>query len=246
MVKREKLVWVLATSMALATVGCTTTEEVDDEGNDGSAPEFADGQGQAPWDATPAAAYPEGPFGTTEGQVIGNVSFIGYYSFVTSNALDRIELADFYNPTGDAVYPAEHPYAGRALPKVLVLTRSAVWCPPCNQEAAETPEHRAAYGDDVMFITTLFDDGNPNDPGRADVDDLTGWGQDYDPDYPITLDPDSSVGNLYPSGSIPGLVIIRTSDMRMVQFHNGLTFDPNSGALDPRFWDTVDDIIAGI
>src|SRR5215212_6297686 len=86
-----------------------------------------------PYDASVDIDYPPGPYGIEKGSVIDNYEFPGFPNPVRlPKVLTTIRLSDFYNPTGDGVYPAGSPQAeGQPKPRALLIVMSTVWCGPC-------------------------------------------------------------------------------------------------------------------
>ena len=197
------------------------------------APEF-EGGGMPVGDTS---AYP-GPYGVGVGSVIHNYKFFGYPRAAQDRStIHEIVLADFHNPTGDAVFPDGSPYGeGVPKPKALILDRSAVWCPPCQYEASEViPVARTQYGTDVEFLVTL-DDGK-NRGTRAVRGDLDYWVTSYNIDYPAVMDPTSTLSAIVGVDAYPGNVLVRTKDMKIIHQEAGV---PQSA-----FWGLVDAVIAG-
>ncbi len=75
-----------------------------------------------------ASPYP-GPYGSSIGSIIPDYQFFGYPNPANdTTALVMVQLSDFYNPTGTAVFPAGSPYrGGNPMPKALFIDRAAVW-----------------------------------------------------------------------------------------------------------------------
>lgn len=197
------------------------------------APEF-EGGGQAP---VGEQIYP-GPYGIGVGSVIPNYTFYGYprASLNKAGALVPVTLSDFYNPTGDGVYPDNSPYgAGLPKPKALVLDRSAVWCPPCVHEASVViPDKRKEYeGQGGEFFVTL-DDG-PKQGTRATPADLKGWVTRFEINYPAVIDPNATLSAIVGYDAYPGNVIIRTRDMKIVHWKAGLP--------DNTFWSKFEAVL---
>jgi len=96
---------VVSTREEISTAGTTTLSAAAGGGDGGAgtlAPAFPDGTGQQ---AHGAKAYPAGPYGVGKGSIIANYKFVGYANAQKiNNALQAIELADLYNPTGDGVF----------------------------------------------------------------------------------------------------------------------------------------------
>jgi hypothetical protein len=200
---------------------------------DQEAPEF-EGGGQKANIGEPI--YP-GPYGVGIGSVIPNYKFFGFpRANVDSVTFREIQLADFWNPTGDGVYPPGSPYGeGTPKPKALVLDRSAVWCPPCKEEAAvHIPQKRLKYAPAGEFFVTL-DDGTV--PGvLATEGELRTWVTNYNIDYPAVIDPNSTLAAIVGRDAYPGNVIVRTRDMKIVHWVAGIPQSP--------FWAKFEAVLA--
>ncbi|MHB8875044.1 MAG: TlpA family protein disulfide reductase [Myxococcaceae bacterium] len=229
-IKLLPFVAVLALGLA-----CTPPPPVVDPPPDQYAPEFLGG-GQLGPDG--GFAYP-GPYGVGTGSVIPNFQFMGFPRASTDHtALQVMQLADFYNPEGNAVYPAGSPYgAGIEKPRALLVDRSAVWCSPCNYEAKEVlPVERLKYAPlGGEFLVAIDDGPTPGDP--AIQADLNGWVTRYHIDYPTVLNPNQVLSAIVGVDAYPGHIIVRTKDMKIVTWISGLP--------DPAFWKLFDDTLAG-
>lgn len=223
----QKLVAAVLFSLPLATLGCSSTGH-------GDLPE--------PLPEKPLESlgeYPEGPFGVTKGATIRDYRFEGWVDpMVDATAFVTIALSDFYNPTGDGVYPEGSPYgAGVPLPKALFIDISSSWCGPCQVEASETlPDKYATLGPKgVEFLLQLADGPSPGTP--ATEGDLRAWTKKFDVNYPSTLDSSAQLAALYNGGSFPANAIIRTSTMEIVEVVNGVP--------DDAFWGSLESIVDG-
>ncbi|MFO0614238.1 MAG: hypothetical protein U0414_16735, partial [Polyangiaceae bacterium] len=165
-------------------------------------PDFQDGQGQAP---AARSAYPTGPFGLKVGSIAPNYQFFGYPNAVADKSdLVKMQLADFYNPTGEGTFPEGSPYgAGEPMPKALVIDVASVWCGPCNLEAkTELPKNYAKYqpmGGEILSV--LADGGTPGKP--ASPTNLKNWATKYASNYPTAIDPSYSLGALFVQDAFP-------------------------------------------
>lgn len=220
-----------AASLAVTSLGCSSTEVEEDE----DAPTFQEGQGDTSWQGEDSA-YPAAPYGIREGQVIPDIEFFGFYDYMNlGGQITPIALSDFYNPTGTETFPEGHPFAGRAKPRIMVMIVSASWCGPCQAEAAnDIPEKRGEYGDSVVFLSTLLQ-GPTGEP--ATFLDLENWTKAYPVDYPMAVDPADQIFDLYPRAAFPANMMIRTDTMQIVRSTNG--------APDASFWLEADSIING-
>jgi thiol-disulfide isomerase/thioredoxin len=153
-----------------------------------------------------------------------------------STAFVTIALSDFYNPTGDGVYPEGSPYgAGTPLPKGLFIDISSSWCGPCKEEASETLPGKYAElaPKGAEFLLQLADGPSPGTP--ATEKDLRAWTKAFDVNYPATLDASAQLAALYNGGSFPANAIIRTSTMEIVEVVNGVPGD--------AFWATLEAVV---
>ncbi len=179
-------------------------------------------------------SYPLGPYGVTRGQVIQNYAFSGFPAPDRENAsLVPIPLGDFFNPTGDGVFPEGSPHGvGSPKPRALGIVVGAVWCAPCQQEARTVlPEKHAVLkpiGGELFFV--LADTDKPGVP--ASKDDLVRWTKTFDNDYPSVLDPAYALGAVIKSDSFPANILIDTRDMSIV--------DVVSGVPPESYWDAFE------
>lgn len=221
---------------AIALIGCGSTG---DGGGDGQlAPTFPEGTGQ---DAHDTLAYPEGPYGVGKGSVLANYKFVGYANAMkVSDSLQSIQLAEFYNPTGDGKYEAGSVFeVGTAKPKALLLTVSAVWCGPCNYEADQIlPGLYAKYKPQGGEILLTLADG-PTVGVAAKQKSLYNWTQKYDVDYPASIDPTYKLGALFEADAFPANIIVDARTMKIVEVISGA---PEVGG---SFWKTYEKVLAG-
>jgi hypothetical protein len=189
-----------------------------------------------PPDDTIDLTYPAGPYGVSVGSVLTNYEFVGFPSPEVDTTLVPMRLGDFYNPTGDGVYPEGSPYgAGKPMPKAIVVVVSAVWCAPCNYEADQIlPGKLVEYepkGAD--FFMQLIDGPNPGTP--ATETHLAKWTNKYDVDYPATLDPSYQLQALLTGTSFPASLIIdtRTMTLRLAR----------TAGVDESFWAELEAVL---
>lgn len=251
---KTSLLMSLTVAAGLLLVGCDTPNSLPPKPeNDGGAggsgggggqggaggggeviPEFPTGTGQTSADG--GIIYP-GPYGVGIGSVIPNYQFLGFPRAQVSRALKTIALNDFYNPTGTEVYGAGSPYgAGTKKPKALLLIRSAVWCGPCNQEAAQVfPGKHAKYFPDGDFMECLDDGAKVGTP--ATTTELNGWVTKYAVNYPAILNPAATLSAVVGVDAYPGHIIVRTKDMKIIKWEAGIS--------NAAFWQLFEDVIAG-
>ncbi|WP_437575675.1 TlpA family protein disulfide reductase [Sorangium sp. So ce887] len=226
------LVWMgLGVVTTLGLVGCAGEDPI-------PAPPFPDGTGQP---AANAAQYPVGPYGISPGRVIANYQFVGYANAADhKDTMQPIQLADFYNPSGEEVFPEGSPYgAGEPKPKVLLIDVSSVWCGPCKIEAESVlprlyEQYQPLGGE---FLVQLADGRNPGEP--AVPRDLYRWTTQYDVQYPSAIDPSYKLGALFQADAFPANMLVKTKDMTIVEVVSGVP------AEDSRFWRTFERIMNG-
>jgi hypothetical protein len=232
----------LGLSVALAIAGCGNSDPGEGGEEGGDDPEelvFVPGQGQV---AAPRLAYPEGPKGISPGSVIENFKFVGYVNAMNNptGQLQIVQLADFYNPTGNEVYPEGSAFAaGTPKPKALLISVASVWCGPCKFEAAEIlpglyAEYKPMGGE---FLLQLADSATAGEP--ATVKNLDNWTNAYDVDYPATIDPSYKLDALFDQSAFPQNFIIDTRTMRIAKVMAGAAEEGSS------FWTMYEKVLAG-
>jgi hypothetical protein len=250
-----KLSSALAAALTLGICACTTTET----GEDVAAPEFADGSGQVDWN--PVAEYPA-VTGFELGSAVPNFKFVGYANFANpalAGQVQFIQMADLYNPDGTGVFGEGSPFgAGAPKPKAILLSKSAVWCPPCNVEAdvalpGEYQKYQPMGGQFISVIVESYQGGE-----LATYTDLFNWADDYMTGwqasngsvYMLALDPTRATQQVQ-EAPWPGNLIIRTSDMKIMYSHAGAIV-PDEVAMQvygttlqgvKQFWDTFEGVL---
>jgi hypothetical protein len=234
----------VALAFGMGLVGCSEKSgeggggKPDGDGNvDQPAPEYPPNQGQP---ASNAPAYPAAPYGINVGSIIRNYQFVGYANGENkASGMQIVQLADFYNPTGDGVFDEGSVYgAGKAKPKALVIDVASVWCGPCNAEAADVlpgkhAEYRPLGGE---FLLQLADGPTPGTPATAK--NLDSWTNKYEVDFPAAIDPSSKLSALFEADAFPANFIIDTRTMRIVKAVNGVP--------DSSFWKTFANVVNGV
>jgi hypothetical protein len=153
--------------------------------------------------------------------------------------------------------------AGVAKPRALWMITSAVWCGPCNTEAASVlpGEYAELKPLGAHFLTLLMQSSTQGTP--ATLTDLFNWANGYQVDYSIAIDPEAKAMPLYES-SFPGNMIVRTSDMRVIEriagspniclpsgtckYATAPNQPPAACGIDndcDTFWDTFDQVLDG-
>lgn len=191
----------LALTFGLALLGCgTNTPKIPPE-------LLASSSGCASPD------YPEGPYGTEEGDTIANLCFKGFRNPSSAasheeTSLETIAFSDYYDPTGS-----------KGLKQVLINT-SAVWCAACRTEHEglnEKNDQYAARG--LRILSTLFQD-NKRQP--ATFGDLTNWIKTFSSNYAMALDPDYQLGAFARAETAPLNLVV---DLRTMKIEKKLLGD---------------------
>lgn len=159
--------------------------------------------------ATPDSTkpYPKESFGWAVGSTVRNLAFYGYPDG-QEGELKKMELADYYDPTGGET-------------RLIHLQASGLWCGPCKAEAKAvatvTDELKSRK---VVWIVSLAQGGEPG--VAATHDDLNTWLKETGAPVPHFLDPgDANLGPFYKEGGIPWNCDIDAKTMKVVHMVNG-------------------------
>lgn len=225
-------------ALGIAAIVCLAgCGQADEEEDVAPTPDFPEGQGQL---RSGGVLYPAGPYGISKGSIIANYQFVGFGNpLAYSDSMQLIQLADFYNPTGTDVFPADTPYAGKAgkpKPTALLIDVSASWCVPCQNEAKDVlPVKYAEYQPQGGEFLLQLAEGPSGDPATAK--NLSAWTGKYDVDYPATIDPTFKISALFDGGFFPTNIIINTRTMQIVRV--------SAGGPDNLFWSKFEAVIKG-
>jgi hypothetical protein len=221
---------VLCAVVALASAGCGSQTST----GDGFEPPP---EQPIPYDPSDVE-YPVGPYGIEKGSVISDYAFEGFANAMRlPKELVVIRLSDFYNPTGDGLYPAGGAFPeGQPKPRALLIVMSAVWCGPCQLEAAKTlPDKHEEFAPGGEFLLVLADSETAG--VKADPADLSGWTNKFDTDYPAVIDQDYELGQLFPASAYPANMILDTKTMTILEKITGAAPDEGS------FWNTFESLV---
>jgi hypothetical protein len=145
--------------------------------------------------------YPNGPFGTEEGDTLADACFQGYRNPAKASSLETIAFADYYDPTGSKGY------------QTILINTAAVWCSACRSEHEGLPAKNQAYGPrGLRILSTLFQDAR-RDP--ASVADLDTWVKVFSSDYAMVLDPDYQLGSFASAETAPLNLVIDARTMKI-------------------------------
>lgn len=209
--------------VVLALVGCTSRPlDVPAGEEDTQAP--AAPLGASEGDFRPVAVYPPAPYGSELRAVIENHAFLGWRDPVRSgfdpNRLERVELADYYDPRGNRT-------------ELIVVNASAVWCPACRAEMREIDQLglAEAYGRaKVVILGTLFEDAD-FDPAKPEDLALWGTGLNFELRFPLVLDPGLKLGPYFAQSVTPLNLVLDARTMEILFVQMGYS---------PSLWSFVD------
>lgn len=238
--------WAFVSALA---IGCEDPRVEKSSNGDIVAPPFPAGQGQS---KTPQKPYQPGPYGINKGATIQNFKFSGFHLPGTNaSTLEPLELADFWNPEGNAVYPEGHPFAGKPMPKALMIDVSAVWCSPCQFESRYIlpREHLEFSPRGGEFLLVLGDGGDPGTPPVAQ--ELQNWVTRYKLLFPSVIDPTQKLGALFDQDAFPVNMVIDLKTMKIVEVIAGVpqkcdtskTPWTNNGGGGYEFWQAFESLL---
>jgi hypothetical protein len=150
--------------------------------------------------------------GTTPGNTIANFKVLGYPNADTSQGLQTIQLADFYDPTAKKY-------------KVLNIMAVAEWCNPCNIETSQLVTALATPSTDyesqgVVYVQALIE-GHTVNIG-ATQGDLNDWISTQKPTFDEVLDPEASVlGVFFSAAAVPFGLYVDLRSMEVLQAGGG-------------------------
>jgi hypothetical protein len=159
--------------------------------------------------------YPDGPFGTEEGDTLANVCFKGFRnpSKVSHDAasLETVAFSDYYDPTGSKGF------------QLVLIGTSAVWCSACRTEHEGLSAKNDEYSPrGLRIVGTLFQDAK-RDP--ATIKDLANWVETFSSDYAMVLDPDYQLGAYASADTAPLNLVV---DARTMKIEKKLLGDQSS------------------
>ncbi|MSP62392.1 MAG: TlpA family protein disulfide reductase [Myxococcales bacterium] len=173
--------------------------------------------------------YPDGPYGYVTESIVADLQFVAR---ADSNGNGEIDPGDALKPIRLSDY-----YANKKI-KALVVGLAAGWCGPCKKEQPELVALYKGYGGKngpVGIIEVLSDNASPGKPADQAFADY--WAKTYHLPFEVGSDPSGVLDVYNPDGAIPLSLVIRTSDMSIVEMKSGLPV--------PSLKKILDTIIAG-
>jgi thiol-disulfide isomerase/thioredoxin len=148
----------------------------------------------------PRNAYPEGPYGIEEGEIMDSLTFLD----PSNDETGTLSFEDlFLNPDN----------------QLILLTTSAGWCTACIEEQPVLTELFETYGPDgLVVMVILFEDG---DFIPAYTEFAAQWKTQYELDFYVVADPDFQMGDYYDRSLTPHIMLIDINQMEIVKTSSG-------------------------
>jgi peroxiredoxin len=141
--------------------------------------------------------YPAGPYGTSAGDTIENLSF-------TTTTGGSLDLASFYND------PAS---------KVLLVFATAGWCTVCAEEAGDLPGIYSEYHPQGLdILAAVFEDAS-SDP--ADAADAANYADHYGFSFATVADDDLETTGYFDKTTAPMNMLIDLCTMEIISIETG-------------------------
>ena len=147
-------------------------------------------------------AYPEGPYGVEEGDILDNLSFT--------------------EPDGSA-FAFENVFSDPEN-KLLLLSTAAGWCTACREEQGALQSLQETHGDAGLYVmVTIFEDNS-----SIEVEDafVQAWIEEYDLTIKVVGDAPFVMSNYYDSSLTPMNMIVDINTMEIVRKTTG--WDPST------------------
>jgi hypothetical protein len=159
-----------------------------------------------PPDTAPPPAtgdYPSGPYGLSVGSVIPNLSLSGYRD--GTGAWTTIKTSDYYDPTGS-----------RGV-KGLLITVSAAWCGPCQEEARDLVDiYDSKYrARGAKFLTSMIENSSRGAATQTTVDS---WIKMAGTNFDIVADPGAK---LLGGSGLPFNMVVDPRTMKVTKSWSG-------------------------
>lgn len=194
-----------------ASFGCASSKSGTDRGLEGEA---VDSAGAAP-DVNPdGVPYPTDNIGTlprkgsTAGNRIKNYKFLGYPNADRSGGLQKISLAQFYDPTGNRF-------------RIIHIQAAGVWCTACQAETKIIVPLKADFESrKVVWLVSMAEGPTGGTPSKQA--DLDGWIAEYKSPYTHWLDPgNANLGPFYDRSALPWNANIDARTMEILTAETG-------------------------
>jgi hypothetical protein len=159
---------------------------------------------------TATGAYPKGPYGTREGDVIEDHCFSGW----------RDPKAASYDP-GELSQICFSDFHGDPDARLLLVESCAIWCAACRTEYGGDGAARPSLGDRLAqrksegfrILGTIFQNVQSKPATPADA---AAWAKVYSIDFPFAVDSDDHLARFASSAVAPFNVLVDARTMKVV------------------------------
>ena len=215
-----KIAPVIATSLLFGLAACSNSSDPGPEqetGLDGDGEGIADISSEPNPDGVP---YPTDNIGTTArrgdkpGNRIANFSFLGYPNGDQSQGLQKISLAQYFDPTGQRY-------------KIIHIQAAGVWCSACqNETRAVVPIKEELEAKGAIWLVSIAEGGTIGVPSTKT--DMDGWIKRFESPYTHWLDPgNKNLGPFYDATALPWNANIDATTMEILTAGTGGVADPS-------------------
>ncbi len=228
---RQSMALALIAALALVGSACSSTDSTEKDSGGGNGPDPDGPVAQVDKGIVPdlgtadsggascgEGIYPCGPYGTSKGDVIEDVTFVGFADPDTfckplkDQAIDfskskKFSFGDWHRP------PEGCPDKKKQLMWVVV---SAGWCGPCRAEIQETMAaiKQGAIDDRLALVDILFEDDNAQPATESYAKNL--WAQYVGITFPLLLDPSFKMGKYFDREAVPFNMLVDLETMKIV------------------------------
>jgi hypothetical protein len=187
-----KIAPVLAASLLLGLVACSSSTPEQDKGLEGDGVGAAN---SAPDTNPDGVAYPQdnigyGKRGAREGNRIANFKFLGYPDANKSGGLQPISLAQYFDPSGTKY-------------RIIHIQAAGTWCTACQAETEQVVQLKAEFeAKKAVWLVSLAEGPTPGTPSKQG--DLDAWITEFKSPFTHVLDPgNQNLGPFYDRTALP-------------------------------------------
>jgi len=163
--------------------GDSTDSGVDgDEDNQTTDGDEEDAPSNGDEDAPVNAVYPEGPYGTEQGDTIEDLVFKDCDG-------NDVALSDFYNKADS-----------------ILINQSAGWCTVCRGEVGTLQSWYNELKEDGVVIIQALNQNNSGQPANEDF--CKAWKDGYGIDFPVLIDADDKLSAYEPEDTMPLNIVL--------------------------------------
>lgn len=137
------------------------------------------------------STYPDQTYGTTEGEIIKNLSFVAADGDLTFQAIRE----DTSN-------------------RLLLISTAAGWCATCREEQPKLQDLFETYGEQgLTVLVSVFEDQNGS---PATLEYAQAWANSYELTFPVVADPPFVFSDYYNTESTPMNMIVDLNTMEIL------------------------------